>query len=98
MKVYAQPASQASGVDHEAENRRLKRELARMTEERDIFKLAGLEIDPGDQYPGVTRPGNGQCGCRELLQFAQARTNSPPGIQNTRGRKAGHLRLHRNVL
>ncbi len=28
MKVYAQPASQASGVDHEAENRRLKRELA----------------------------------------------------------------------
>jgi len=27
-------------VDHEAENRRLKRELARMTEERDILKKA----------------------------------------------------------
>jgi len=40
MKVYAQPASQASGVDHEAENRRLKRELVRMTEERDILKKA----------------------------------------------------------
>ena len=25
------------GVDHEAENRRLKRELARVTEERDIL-------------------------------------------------------------
>jgi len=38
MKLYAKAASQASSVDHEAENRRLKRELARMTEERDILK------------------------------------------------------------
>lgn len=38
MKLYAQAASQASSVDHEAENRRLKRELARMTEDRDILK------------------------------------------------------------
>jgi transposase len=29
-----------SGVDHEAENRRLKRELVRVTEERDILKKA----------------------------------------------------------
>jgi transposase len=28
------------GVDHEAENRRLKRELASVTEERDILKKA----------------------------------------------------------
>ncbi len=35
--MYAQAASQAASVDHEAENR-LKRELARMTEERDILK------------------------------------------------------------
>lgn len=28
------------GVDHEAENGRLKRELARVTEERDILKKA----------------------------------------------------------
>ena len=40
MKLYAKPASQALSVDHEAENRRLKRELARMTEERDILKKA----------------------------------------------------------
>jgi transposase len=40
MKTYAQAASQAASVDHEAENRRLKRELARMTEERDILKKA----------------------------------------------------------
>ena len=40
LKAYAQPASQASSMDHEAENRRLKRELARMTEERDILKKA----------------------------------------------------------
>jgi transposase len=38
MKLYAKAASQTSSVDHEAENRRLKRELARMTEERDILK------------------------------------------------------------
>ncbi len=38
MKLYAKAASQASSVDHEAENRWLKRELTRMTEERDILK------------------------------------------------------------
>ncbi|WP_374755762.1 IS3 family transposase [Sulfitobacter mediterraneus] len=38
VKLYAKAASKASSVDHEAENRRLKRELARMTEERDILK------------------------------------------------------------
>lgn len=40
MKLYAQAASQVASVDHEAENRRLKRELTRMTEERDILKKA----------------------------------------------------------
>ena len=40
MKLFGEPASKASGVDHEAENRRLKRELARVTEERDILKKA----------------------------------------------------------
>ena len=40
MKLYTKAASQVSSVDHEAENRRLKRELARMTEERDILKKA----------------------------------------------------------
>lgn len=40
LKLFAVPASKAVSVDHEAENRRLKRELARMTEERDILKKA----------------------------------------------------------
>lgn len=33
-------ATAKPGADHEAENRRLKRELARVTKERDIFKKA----------------------------------------------------------
>ncbi|OAN73547.1 transposase [Jannaschia sp. EhC01] len=39
LKLFAEP-SQKPGVDHEAENRRLKRELARVTVERDILKKA----------------------------------------------------------
>jgi transposase len=39
MKLFGEP-SPNPGVDHEAENRRLKRELARVTEERDILKKA----------------------------------------------------------
>ena len=44
MKQYAKAASNASDVDHEAENRRLKRELARMTEQRDILKKAAASF------------------------------------------------------
>jgi transposase len=40
MKLFAKLASKASWVDHEADNRRLKRELARVTEERDILQEA----------------------------------------------------------
>ena len=36
-KLFGEPVPKP-GVDHEAENRRLKRELARVTEERDILK------------------------------------------------------------
>ncbi len=39
-KVYFAPASKQNAVDHEAENRRLKRDLARVAEERDILKKA----------------------------------------------------------
>ena len=39
VKLFAEPSSK-SGFDYEAENRRLKRELARVTEERDILKKA----------------------------------------------------------
>ncbi|MFZ7094264.1 IS3 family transposase [Primorskyibacter sp. 2E233] len=40
MKLFGEPASKANGIDYEAENRRLKRELARVSEERDILKKA----------------------------------------------------------
>ena len=40
VKLFAEPAPKAGGVDLEGENRRLKRELARVTEERDILKKA----------------------------------------------------------
>jgi transposase len=40
LRLFAEPSPKASGIDHEAENRRLKRELARVTEERDILKKA----------------------------------------------------------
>ena len=40
MKQFADPAPKAGSVDHEAENRQLKRELIRVTEERDILKKA----------------------------------------------------------
>ena len=40
MKLFAASAPKSCDVDHESENRRLKRELARVTEERDILKKA----------------------------------------------------------
>lgn len=40
MKLFGEPASNANEIDHEAESRRLKRELARMTDERDTAKTA----------------------------------------------------------
>jgi transposase-like protein len=38
MKLFADRAPKVPNVDLESENRRLKRELARVTEERDILK------------------------------------------------------------
>ena len=38
MNLFGDPEPKKPGVDHEAENRRLKRELTRVTEERDILK------------------------------------------------------------
>jgi transposase len=35
--LFADPSPKVVGIDHEAENRRLKLELARVTEERDIL-------------------------------------------------------------
>jgi transposase len=40
LRLFAEPAPKLGSIDHEAENRRLKRELARVTEERDTLKEA----------------------------------------------------------
>ena len=48
VKLFGEP-SPKPGVDHEAENRRLKRELARVTEERDILKKATAYFARGSQ-------------------------------------------------
>lgn len=49
MKLFGDSTSKPSGFDHEAENRRLKRELARVTEERDILKKATVYFARGSQ-------------------------------------------------
>jgi transposase len=40
LRLFAEPARKLGSIDHEAENRRLKRELARVTEERVILTKA----------------------------------------------------------
>ena len=49
MKLFSEPAPNKPGVDHAAENCRLKRELARVTEERDILKKATVYFARGSQ-------------------------------------------------
>jgi transposase len=38
LRLFAEPAPKLGSIDHEAENRRLRRALARVTEERDILR------------------------------------------------------------
>ncbi len=40
LKLFSSDANKKPDIDHEAENHRLKRDLARVTEERDILKKA----------------------------------------------------------
>ena len=40
LRLFAEPAPKLGSIDLDAENRRLKRELVRVTEERDILKKA----------------------------------------------------------
>jgi transposase len=48
LRLFAEPLPKTGG-DHEAENRRLKRELARVTEERDILKKGEPWIATGSR-------------------------------------------------
>jgi transposase len=49
MKLFGDPAPGKPDADQEAENRRLKRELARVTEERDILRKATVYFARGSQ-------------------------------------------------
>ena len=49
VKKYSKSSEVGAKDEYAAENRRLKRELARVTEERDILKFSRLTNDPGDQ-------------------------------------------------
>ena len=60
MKLFGDPTPKKPGVDHEAENRRLKRELARMTEERDILKKATVYLCANDFFLAETPSLNQQ--------------------------------------
>jgi transposase-like protein len=54
LRLFAEPAPKLGSIDHEAENRRLKRELARVTEERDILRKVS-HGSPPVQEPWRTR-------------------------------------------
>jgi transposase len=49
LKLFGEPVAKPPGVDHEAENRRLKRELAGVTEERDTLKKGEPWIATGSR-------------------------------------------------
>jgi transposase-like protein len=49
LKLFGEPVSKAVSVDHEAGNRRLTRERARVTEERDILKKGEPWIATGSR-------------------------------------------------
>ena len=44
LKLFGEPVAKSAAVDHEAEIRRLKRELARVTEERGILRKATAHV------------------------------------------------------
>jgi transposase len=50
LGLFTEPPPKASGIDHEAENQLLKRELARVTEERDILKKGEPWIATGSRF------------------------------------------------
>lgn len=49
QRLFAGPAPKVGGIDHQAENRRLKRELARVTGERDIPRKGEPWFAPGSR-------------------------------------------------
>jgi len=50
VKKFSKTSDADSKDDHVAENRRLKRELARVTEERDILKKAAVHRPSGEWH------------------------------------------------
>ena len=55
LKLFGDPAPKKPDADHEAENRRLKRELARVTEERDILNKGEVIVRHWSEDNGRAR-------------------------------------------
>ena len=72
MKLFGGPASKSNIIDHEAENRRLKRELARVTEERDILNGGGSGKAPVGRLPDE---GHGVLRARVPMKYAFIRAH-----------------------
>lgn len=65
MKLFGDPAPKKPDVDHEAENRRLKRELVRVTKERDILKR---QLCTSREGPNEVRLYRGAFGVRAMCR------------------------------
>ena len=78
MRLFGEPVSKANSIDHEAENRRLKRELARAAEESDILKRQRRTSRDG---PNEVR----------LYQGASRRVRCPDHVPGTMGPFLGLL-------
>jgi transposase len=73
MKFFAEPAPKVSGVDHEAGNRRLKRELARVTEERDWPAAASSATTSNWNSTSANWQRTASAFCRSRRRWAMTR-------------------------
>ena len=91
LKLFAESATKP-GVDHEAENRRLKREMARVTEERDILRKATVCFARGSGH-GAFRSGFSvhRSGMADVPVSAWSRIQHEPAWQLSRQRRRRKL-------
>ncbi len=90
IKRFGEPMPKPD-VDHEVENRHLKRELAWVAEERDILK----KMVP---FFAIALRTMVECPRRELLPALETGTDQAADTPNVRRCKAGCVRRHRDVL
>jgi hypothetical protein len=91
LKLFGEPVAKSVGIDHEAGNRRLKRELARVTAERDIpGKLS--QGSPLFQEPWRTRTSRTSPSELRLYPGASGQVRRPGDVPGPAG---AFLRLPR---